>query len=308
MMTGFLKNTANVVMKKFFGGCKVRKLFIIVTTACAFCLPFYSYAATTPEKEIANNIYIIKSGDTLSAIAKAKQVSIQNIVSVNKLADPNSLSIGQKLIIPGAASNTAVAGEVPAVTEAPTEKYIVKSGDTITSIARSTGITANLIISANKLADPNKLSIGQVLVLPGRNNTAVSRSDQRQHETNSQNQATALIEYAKTLLDTPYSYGSSGPNYFDCSGFTMTAFSQIGIELPHSSSLQSKEGDLVEKDRLIPGDLVFFNTSGKGISHVGIYIGDNSFIHASSTQKKVVITPMADNYFAKRYVTARRVL
>ncbi|MDD2497146.1 MAG: NlpC/P60 family protein [Desulfitobacteriaceae bacterium] len=286
----------------------MRKLFIIVTTACVFCFPFYSYAATTPEKEIANNNYIVKSGDTLSAIANAKQVSIQSIVSLNQLLNPNSLSIGQKLIIPGAVSNTEVAGEVPAVTKAPPEKYIVKSGDTITNIARSTGITANLIIAANKLADPNKLSIGQVLVLPERNNTAVSRSDQRQHETNSQDQVTTLIECAKTLLGTPYSYGSSGPNYFDCSGFTMTVFSQIGIELPHSSSLQSKKGEPVEKNRLIPGDLVFFNTSGKGVSHVGIYIGDNSFIHASSTQKKVVITPMADNYFAKRYVTARRVL
>ncbi|MGI6066294.1 MAG: C40 family peptidase [Bacillota bacterium] len=287
----------------------MRKLITIVTTICAFCLPVYCYAATAPATETANNIYVVKSGDTLSAIAKAKQVSIQSIVSANKLSNPNVLNIGQNLIIPGAASDTEVGGEVPAVPETSAEKYIVKSGDTITSIARSTGITANLIISANKLADPNKLSIGQVLVLPGRNSTAVvSRSEQRQHETNSQDQVTVLIEYAKTLLGTPYSYGSSGPNYFDCSGFTMTVFSQIGIELPHSSSLQSKKGDSVEKSRLVPGDLVFFNTSGKGISHVGIYIGDSSFIHASSTQRKVVITPMADKYFAARYVTARRVL
>ena len=111
----------------------------------------------------------------------------------------------------------------------------------------------------------------------------------------------------KELLGTPYKYGGTTPKGFDCSGFTAYVFAKFGIELPHNSASMAKQGVKVAKADLRPGDLVFFNTSGKGISHVGIYIGDGKFAHAS-TSKGVVITPLSDKYYAKRYVTARRIL
>lgn len=114
-----------------------------------------------------------------------------------------------------------------------------------------------------------------------------------------------------TVVDSVYgtAYQTAGTTSkgFDCSGFTMYVFKQFGITLPHSSYDQSKLGQKVAKDDLRAGDLVFFNTSGKGVSHVGIYVGDGKFAHASSS-KGVTISSLSDSYYVKRYMSARRVM
>lgn len=118
---------------------------------------------------------------------------------------------------------------------------------------------------------------------------------------------TSLMAEIEPLLGTKYAWGGTTTKGFDCSGFTMYVFAKFNIQLPHSSKLQAKQGEKVEKDKLRPGDLVFFDTGGNGISHVGIFIGDGKFAHAS-TDDGVVITDLDDKYYAKRYVTARRIL
>lgn len=118
---------------------------------------------------------------------------------------------------------------------------------------------------------------------------------------------TPLSSAVNAGLGSPYKWSGTTTKGFDCSGYTSWVFKKFGIDLPHTSKGQATVGDSVDKDQLRPGDLVFFNTDGKGISHVGVYVGDGKFYH-SATDKGVIITKMSDSYYTKRYVTARRVL
>ncbi len=117
-----------------------------------------------------------------------------------------------------------------------------------------------------------------------------------------------VVNYAKTLLGKSYVYGGVGPNSFDCSGFTQYVYNKFGVNLSHSASLQANIGTTVSKANLQLGDMVFFSQGGSSIGHVGIFVGNNSFIHAANPQKGVVITSLSDGYYTTNYKTAKRVL
>lgn len=116
-----------------------------------------------------------------------------------------------------------------------------------------------------------------------------------------------IVEYSKNFIGTPYVYGGSSPAGFDCSGFTGYVYKQFGVSLPRSSASQASVGTPVSRGNLLPGDLVFFNTYG-GISHVGIYVGGDNFIHATVPGDVVKISSLNTGYYSSRYVTARRVI
>lgn len=104
-----------------------------------------------------------------------------------------------------------------------------------------------------------------------------------------------------------YKTGGTTTNGFDCSGFTRYVFLKLGVTLPRQSVSQYHTGTAVSKSQLRPGDLVFFNTSGKGVSHVGISVGNGKFAHASSS-RGVIISGLSESYYSKRYVGAKRVM
>lgn len=123
----------------------------------------------------------------------------------------------------------------------------------------------------------------------------------------SANSSSSLISSARNYLGIPYKYGGATTSGFDCSAYTQRVFKDVGISIPRTTGGQYGLGTPVSKSNLQVGDLVFFNTTGRGVSHVGIYIGNSNFIHAS-TSKGVSIASINDPYYwGKRYLGAKRV-
>ena len=103
----------------------------------------------------------------------------------------------------------------------------------------------------------------------------------------------------------PYKLGGNGKKYIDCSTLTRLVYKKVGIELPKTSYYQFKEGKKVSLSEALPGDLVFFKR-GRYVGHVGIYIGNNLFIHASNKNGRVTISSLDSPYFKKHFVCVKR--
>ncbi len=116
-----------------------------------------------------------------------------------------------------------------------------------------------------------------------------------------------MDQIIEPAMGTPYRIGGTTFNGFDCSGFTQYVFSKMNIDLPRQSTSQYQVGDAVSRDNLQAGDLVFFNTTGAGVSHVGVMVSSTQFAHAS-TSKGVRIDNLSMDYYANRYVGAKRVM
>ena len=114
---------------------------------------------------------------------------------------------------------------------------------------------------------------------------------------------TKILETAYTKLGSPYKWGATGPNSFDCSGFTSWVYRQHGISLSRTAQAQSQGGVAVDRSNLQPGDLVFFGSGTGRITHVGIYVGDGKMIHSPQTGDVVKISALHKNYVcARRYL------
>ena len=236
-------------------------------------VPTHSYTALTK--------YVVKRGDTLSAIARKHHTTIKNLRETNGLKKSNIIKIGKVLKVPQ------------------TKKPItfVKT-DKRTSTKKLTRTLANLDTISLENTKEEKRSTFTFSNL---------FSNSKKEEEDKCQKITSL---AKTKLGKKYVWGASGnKNTYDCSSFVKYVYKKQGIELPRTSIMQSKVGKYVKRDELQKGDLIFFDTSKKRkgyVNHVGIYLGDNKFIHASSAKKKVVITSLEKNFYSNRYNGARR--
>lgn len=119
-----------------------------------------------------------------------------------------------------------------------------------------------------------------------------------------------VLMNALSLTGIKYRYGGSSPETgFDCSGFVRYVFSEAAsIALPHNARAISQIGRIISPEELQPGDLVFYNTMKSAFSHVGIYLGNNKFIHAPSSGGGIHVVNMTDNYWSKRFNGARRIV
>jgi len=121
--------------------------------------------------------------------------------------------------------------------------------------------------------------------------------------------ADEIIERALTYLGTPYRWGGMSARGFDCSGFVNYLFNPHGISLSRRSVDMASNGVHVDRDDIIPGDLLFFATAGgRRVSHVALYIGNGQIIHATTFGTGVMINDLSNDYYIRTFVTARRVL
>lgn len=121
--------------------------------------------------------------------------------------------------------------------------------------------------------------------------------------------ADTLVREAHGAVGIRYAYGKSGRTATDCAALTKRVAESVGVKLPRTTREQYRVGEPVRRDELAPGDLVFFrNTYRKGISHVGIYVGEGKFIHAASRQRYVVVDHLDEPYYRTRFAGGRRIV
>jgi peptidoglycan DL-endopeptidase LytE len=177
--------------------------------------------------------------------------------------------------------------------------YTVVAGETLYRIALRYNATIESIRAANKLTS-DAISAGQRIKIPVAATAAIVPP------ANSSQQG--VSEVSQRYLGVTYRYGGTTASGLDCSGFVQIVFAEMGLKLPRTSALQFQAGIEVAREDLTEGDLVFFDTIGGGVSHVGIYLKDNQFIHAASNPGKITISSLTEKYWQPKYLGARRVL
>lgn len=195
-----------------------------------------------------------------------------------------------------------------ACTTAGAATYTVKTGDTLYSVARSTGVDAPTLMRLNNL-NSSTIQVGQRLNLGGAAAPVAAPTAPQATAAAPQGGGAFVRSAATRYLGIRYVLGGMGAGGIDCSGFTLRVYQQLGINLPRTAAAQWRMGSAVNRSNLRAGDLVFFNTMGRTASHVGIYLGDGMMANANSYHGRTIVEPLfANAYWANRYDGARRVL
>jgi cell wall-associated NlpC family hydrolase len=267
--------------------------------------------AAIPVVSLADATHVVRKGDTLGKIARSHHVSVSKIQEANGL-EGTHLSVGTKLVLPGGKAHSkrrkARSGKGKGVTvreSTPAEEphpgaqlsLVDPQGPTLPTEAWKLPTEAELteLAQAAKAADTASPAVAAAPDAPEARKADESITDR-------------LLRVAQRMLAVPYRFGGTTLWGLDCSGFVQKAFAFLDLDLPRSAREQFREGAKVAKADLSPGDLVFFRTYAKYPSHVGIYLGDNRFVHASSRERKVTIESLDTPYYVKRYIGAKRLL
>lgn len=256
---------------------------------------------------------MVRKGDTLGKIARAHHVSVAKIKAANGL-EGTKLPVGTKLVIPGGKAQskrrkarsgkgrqltvreTTPAEEAPPGTQfslvdpqrgtPPTEAWQLPTEAELIELSRA--------VKTAETASPSPA------VAAAKGGVEAPKAGESIKD--------RLLRVAQRMLAVPYRFGGTTLWGLDCSGFVQKTFAFLNLELPRSAREQFREGAKVAKADLSPGDLVFFRTYAKYPSHVGIYLGDNRFVHASSRERKVTVDSLDEPYYMKHYLGAKRLL
>lgn len=291
---------------------KTKKLRILaLSTIATSFLAFQTAEAAT---------YTVQKGDTLTKIAQNHKVTVQDIKSWNNLQN-DMIYVAQKLEVSKQATNVVVKPSNPSTTKPTTPSkpatasHTVVKGDTLSKIAKQYNVIVKDIKDWNGLKT-DTIYIGQVLKLSSvasipENETVhngssdAGTSTSKDPAANGQAIYKKTVEVAKSLVGTPYLYGGNTSEGLDCSGLIYYAFNQGGLKIGRDSSEGYFYGNTTQVKNPVAGDLVFFqNTYKDGISHMGIYLGNNKFVHAGSDG--VEISDVTYSYWSTRLVAYKR--
>jgi peptidoglycan endopeptidase LytE len=261
--------------------------------------------AAIPVVSLADATHVVRRGDTLGKIARAHHVSASKIQAANGL-EGTHLPVGTKLVIPGGKAHP--------------KRRKVRSGKSKRETVREStpaekpppGTQLSLVDPQGAIlpTEAGKLPMEAGLAELARAAKAADTASPAAPEAGKAGASIKdrLLRVAQGMLAVPYRFGGTTLWGLDCSGFVQKAFAFLNLDLPRSAREQFREGAKVAKADLSPGDLVFFRTYAKYPSHVGIYLGDNRFVHASSRERKVTVESLDTPYYVKRYIGAKRLL
>ncbi|KEF35328.1 peptidase [Deinococcus sp. RL] len=256
-----------------------------------------------PGSALSGAAVTVQKGDTAYSLARAHGLTVEALLAMNGLSTPD-LQVGQVLRVRAAAAS-----------------HTVQPKETLYGISRRYGLSIEALLAANNLPPTTVLEIGQILQIPAAA-PAVTPPSLAAPAPASPAPAPAPARPAETatgddwrstamaLLGVPYVYGGTSRSGLDCSGFVLQVFAPLGVDLPRTSAAQARVGQPVALEDLQAGDLVFFDTVGRGeVTHVGIYLGEGQFVNANSYRKQVTIDRLhGDPYWAPKLLGARRVL
>jgi peptidoglycan DL-endopeptidase LytE len=293
----------------------------------------------TPSLVFANKTHRVKKNESLYTLAKRYHVPVNDLKAANNLVS-SRIKNGDLLVIPHRSSVAGMdAHDINRTLQ--TESYEVKKGDTLVRIAKKTGVSVKELKRLNSLG--NKVKPGRVLALRSgggaeeprqyiakrvllRNDDLFNDKDYEQslaeltdpdpgqqvNLNKSMELKTDNVQILKSkaygFLGTRYRFGGSNSRGIDCSSFVQQVFREMEVSLPRTAREQFELGDEVAPDDLQKGDLVFFRTYAHYPSHVGIYLGNNKMIHASSHDRRVVISSMNSPYYHSRFLGAKRIV
>ncbi len=306
----------------------IRALMLCI---CLAVIPSLSHAAKTHK---------VKRNETINSLARKYKVSVDDLKRANNLV---SAQVKKNTVIIIPPSNVRPPEEVAELTGPAV--YKVKRVESLARIAKKTGVSVAELKRINSLKG-NRVKVGQVLALKEDSSSEerpkekvakryslryaelFSEKDYEQslndlNELNDSDPSKPLdqkqggeakgdnVKQLKSaafgFLGTRYRFGGNTRSGLDCSAFVQKVFRELDVTLPRSAREQFEVGNEVSPGDLKRGDLVFFRTYAHYPSHVGIYLGDNRMIHASSRDRRVVISTLNTSYYRARYLGAKRI-
>lgn len=279
-----------------------------------------------PAGLLAEERYTVKSGDSLYTISRSYGISVESLKEANGLTG-NHLKPGQVLLILNP-KKRPLSKATPGVS-AQNEFYIVKPGESLYTISKKTGLSIDEIKRLNQLRT-DRLLAGQRLILHPLHESRTEEVEEigdveeiregQQVETESQpvpeplgkwkdpEERNLFVRVVKNFLGVPYKLGGSTLKGIDCSAFVKKIFEIFNVQLPRTSREQFRMGKKVGREELEEGDLIFFKTRRANNTHVGIYIGNNQFVHASYRSKEVRVDTLDTPYFNQRFINGVRII